>query len=197
MTTPADNILQGPAHLYVARWTDSTGPNLPGHNMGTTLAEDIAGFIAGYPAMGWESVGMTTKALDVVDTPTYIKAHAQQTPRALDVAVSEIATTFKTGMRNITVQRLLDMTRGTQDPTSNVITPSGIGSVPKFALALVGPWPGGDNCVVVADRCVFTNAQTLSFDTSKHTEIDIEIEVLESFNLPGGYEIIPAISSGS
>ena|GEM_PF-2177042 len=187
MTTSADHLIQGPGHIYVAPWSSTLV--LP------TYA-DLAALAAG-TFTGWSSVGETTAAVELVDTPTWVKATSQQQARTIDSAVSAIATTVKTTLREVTADRLAALTRGTVTTGSgaSTINPSGIGPAPKFALAVVGPWPNGANVLFVAERAIYSAAQTVAFDTTKYTEIAVEFEILTpSSNGPvGGYEVyVPA-----
>ena len=182
MSTSADNLIQGPGHIFVAPY----GTALPS-------ASDISGLLAG-TVMGWTSVGETTSAVDLTDTPTWVKATSQQQARTIDAAVSAISTTIKTTLREVDLSRLEDVVRGTADTSGadfNTVTPSGIGPAPKVSLAVVGAWPAGQKLLLVAERVIHNTAQTLSFATDKYTEIAVEFEILtpSSAGPVGGYEI--------
>lgn len=174
----ADNLLQGPAKLFIAA-------------AGTTLPDDgdIA-TLTGGTLTGWTYAGDTTTAVSLKDTPSYSRATSQQHARVLDIHVTEVTTTIETTMREITVERLKDAIRGTVtvDGDVSVVAPSGLGAVPKFALAIVGPWPGG-TALVSVERAAFIDSQELSWDSQKATEVPVKIEVLEGSTVEGGYTV--------
>jgi len=182
VSTSADNLIQGPGHIFVAPY----GTALP-------AAADISGLLAG-TVSGWTSVGETTAGVDLVDTPTWVKATSQQQARTIDAAISAISTTIKTTLREVDVTRLEDLVRGTADASASTfttVTPSGIGPAPKFSLAMVGAWPAGEKLLLVAERVIYNAAQTLSFATDKYSEVAVEFEILtpSAAGPVGGYEI--------
>jgi len=181
VSSSVDNLIQGPGHIYVAPY----GTALP-------AAADLASLMAG-TLSGWSSVGETTAAVDIVDTPTWVKATSQQQARDLDASISAIATTVKTTLREVTEARLSDLIRGTMTTGTNAdsFAPAGIGPAPKFSLVVVGPWPGGQSVALVAERVIYSAAQTLSFDNTKYTEVAVEFEILTpSDSGPvGGYTV--------
>jgi hypothetical protein len=174
----ADNLLQGPARVYIAA-------------AGTTLPDDgdIAALATG-DLTGWTYAGDTTAPVTLKDTPSYSRAMSQQHARVLDVHVTEIVTTIETTMREVTVTRLKDAIRGTvtTDGDVSVVAPSGLGAVPKFACAIVGPWPGG-TALVSVERAAFIDSQELTWDSQKATEVPVKIEVLEGDTVEGGYTV--------
>jgi hypothetical protein len=176
--TTADNLLQGPARIYVA----SAGSDLP-------TSTDIASLVSG-DFSGWTYAGDTTSATTLKDTPSYSRAQSQQTARVLDIHVTELVTTIETTAREVTVERLRDMVRGTVATASGVstVTPSGLGAVPKFAVAIVGPWPGG-TAMVVVERAAYIDATELTWDSQNFTEVPVQFEVLEGDALTGGYVV--------
>lgn len=176
--TTADNLLQGPARIFVA----PAGTALPD-------ASDIASLVAG-DLEDWAYAGDTTKPVMLKDTPNYSEATSQQKTRVIDIHVDSIKTTIESSAREVTIARLKDMVRASSTSASGVttVTPSGLGPVPKFACAIVGPWPGG-TALVVVERAAYVDATELTWDTQNATEIPFKIEVLEGNTLTGGYTI--------
>jgi hypothetical protein len=162
-----DNLIIGAAKLYVS----TTGT--------VATAADIAALQAG-TAEGWTYLGETTAAVSVKDSPEYVRATSQQTARVLDKAVSRLNTTISTTLREVTASALSKWLRGTAATASGVttVTPGGLGSVPKFAVALVGPWPAG-TALVTASRCAYDGDREMSFSSEGYTEVAIDIEVLD------------------
>lgn len=179
-----DALMIGPAKIFVA-------------TAGSTVsASDIAALKAGTSLpSGWTYLGDTTAATTITDAPEYARATSQQTARTLDVAVTSIATTIGSTARRATVKLIEDFARATatDSGTDNVFTvnPSGLGSTPKFAVAILGPWPAGD-LLFVAPRCTFVGSRELAIASDAYTEVGFEIEVLETTTsgYTGGYRII-------
>lgn len=164
-----DSLLIGPAKIFVGA-ANSTDID----------AADIAALKAGSVPSGWTYAGDTTSGVTIKDTPEYAKATSQQTMRTLDVAVTAVTTTIASTAREITIQLLKDITRGTSTGTSSAtVTPGGVGPTPKFAVAIVGNWPGGD-MLFVAPRCSFVGERTLTLDANEYSQVEFEIEVLET-----------------
>jgi hypothetical protein len=160
-----DQLLIGPARLYVAA-------------SGTSIdAEDAAAFAVGEVPVGWTYLGDTTKETTLKDNPSYARAMSQQTNRVLEIAVTEISTTITTGLREIDANKLTAFVRGTN--VGGAVAPGGIGPVPKIALVLVGPWPGG-NAVFAAERAAYIGERSVSWNAEDFTSVDIEVEVLEN-----------------
>ena len=174
--TTADNLLQGPAQIFVA----PAGTALPDDG-------DIAALVSG-DLTGWTYAGDTTKPTVLKDTPNYSRAQSQQTARVIDVHVTELVTTIESSAREVTVERLRDLVRGTVTTASGVstIVPSGLGAVPKFSCAIVGPWPGG-TALVVVERAAFIDSSEITWDSQNATEVPFKIEVLEGDTLAGGF----------
>lgn len=166
----SDNLLIGPAKIFI-------GPA----NSTDIDAADFADLKAGTLPLDWRYVGETTAAVEVKDAPEYATANSQQALRALDHAVTKVKTTFASTARELTTALLKDMVRGTSTSAAGTatVTPGGLGATPKFAVAILGPWPSGD-ALVVAPRCTFVGERTLSFSSSEYTEVAFEIEVLET-----------------
>ena len=183
--TTSSNLIQGSALLFAA----PVGTDLP-------TVSDLSALVAG-SLTDWTTLGQTTKAVELIDTPTFVDAMSQQSLRPLAKAISSAKTTVKTGLREITIQRLVEFSRGVAAPSTGevTVTPGGIGIVPELSLAMVGPWSGGGTCLFVAERVVYDAAQTLSFDVSKFLELDVEFEVLESSTLVGGYKITATVAA--
>lgn len=176
-----DNLLIGPATIFVgpAGSTDIDGA-------------DIANLRAGTLPTGWASVGETTSATTITDTPEYADARSQQTARVLAKAVTGITTTIGSTAREATMSLIKDMARGTTavDGGTSTVTPSGLGLTPTFAVAVLGPWPGGE-LLFVAPRATFVGERTLSISSGEFTEVAFEIEVLETsaVGFDGGYKV--------
>lgn len=179
MTT--DNLLIGPANIYI-------GP------AGSTAidASDIADLKDGILPAGWVDAGLTTSATTITDTPEYAEARSQQTARAIAKAVTGIATTISTTAREATVELIKNMARGavSVDGSVSTVSPSGLGLTPTFAVAVLGPWPGGD-LLFVAPRATFVGERTLSISSGEFTEVAIEIEILETSaaGFTNGYKV--------
>jgi hypothetical protein len=178
MTT--DNLLIGAAKLYVATaGTAATGTNIAALKAGT--------------ATGWTYLGETTAGISLTDSPEFARATSQQSARTLDVAVTRLTTTLTTTLREVTDTALTTWLRGTAATAGGVttVTPGELGSVPKFAIAVVGPWPGGD-ALVAAPRCAYIGSRELGFSSEEYTEVEVEIEVLD-----GGLKVYtkPTVSS--
>jgi hypothetical protein len=158
-----DALLIGPARLYVAA-------------VGTAVDNtDIVSFTPTSAPSGWTYLGDTTEAVTVKDAPSYAKATSQQSDRVLEITVTEIATTISTTLREIDAARLATFLRSTA--SAGVINATGIGPVPKFAVALVGPWPGGQ-ALFTAERCAYTGEHSVSWNASEYSTTAVEIEVL-------------------
>lgn len=190
--TSADNVTVGPSHLYIAPY----GSTLP------TYAE-ISDLLGGTQA-DFVNVGETTAAVSVTDTPTFVKATSQQQARTIAAAVSEITTTIKTTILEITEANLVNAIRATVSPgllaVGDTLTPGGIGPVNVFSLAVVGPYAGGANCLLVAERVYYDAAQAFDFDKTKYTDIAVEFEVLtpSSSGLTGGWALyVPGTTPAS
>jgi hypothetical protein len=160
-----DNLLIGPAKIFTAA-------------AGTAVsAQDLADFLAGNTPSGWTSIGDTTAAVTLKDNPTFAQATSQQSARTLDIAVTQINTTVETTCREVTAEKLAEWIRG--EVAAGVVTPSGLGPVPKFSVVMVGPWPGGQ-AVFHAPRCAYTGERSLAFSSEEHTSVPVVIEVLEN-----------------
>lgn len=161
----ADNLLIGPARILTAA-------------AGTAVsAQDLADLIAGNTPAAWTSIGDTTAAVTLKDNPTYAQATSQQSARTLDVAVTQINTTIESTCREVTAERLADWIRG--EAAAGVVTPGGLGPVPKFAVIMVGPWPGG-TAVFHAPRCAYTGDHSISWSSEEHSSVPVVIEVLDN-----------------
>lgn len=147
---------------------------------------DVPGIIAGTVPAGWTDLGHTTAAVTLTDAPNYVMAKSQQSARTLDVAVSEIETNITTTLRQVTADKLASFINGVN--AGGTITPGGIGSVPKFAVALVGPGPQGGTTLLSAPRCVYTGERAIAFDVENYTEVAVTIEILDD-ETTGGYTI--------
>jgi hypothetical protein len=162
-----ENLLIGAAKLFIAA-------------AGTEVDDtDVAALKAG-TAAGWTYLGETTAPVTLNDNPEYARATSQQSARTLDVAVTRVNTTLGTTLREVTATALASWVRGQATTASGVttVTPGGLGSTPKFAVALVGPWPGGD-ALVTATRCAYTGSREIGFSSEGYTEVAIEVEVLD------------------
>lgn len=175
-----DALTIGPATILVA-------------TSGSTLdADDLTDLAAGNTPAGWTSIGQTTEAVTITDAPTYVEARSQQAARALAMAVSELKTSIGTTLRETDLRLLEDVTRGTSSTVSGISTvdPSGLGVTPTFAVAVFGPWPGG-NLLLAAPRATFTGEREVAFSSADFTAIAVEIEILETSatGFEGGYKI--------
>ncbi len=167
-TTSADFLVQGVAHISVAPF----GTTLPTYaSLSTLLTGTFTGFTP---------IGETVTAVEIIDTPKLVAARSENQARDIDAYISEIETTIKTTLRELDEANLASVVRGTVTSTTGTdsIAPGGIGWAPKFSLAIVGPWVAGGNLLFVAERCVYSAAQTLAFSSAKATEIAIEFKIL-------------------
>ena len=165
-----ENLLIGPAKIFIgpANSTDIDGA-------------DFADLKAGILPEGWRYAGDTTTGVEFKNVPEYVTATSQQALRDLDVAVSKEKSTFASTAREITTALLKDMVRGASTTTGSVttVTPGGLGSTPKFSVALLGAWPNGDS-LVVAPRCTFAGEYSISHSSSEFASVAFEIEILET-----------------
>lgn len=160
-----DNLLIGPARIYTA----PSGTNVS--------AQGLADFLAGNAPAGWTSIGDTTAAVTLKDAPELARATSQQSARTLDIAVTQVNTTVETTCREVTAERLAEWIRG--EVAAGVVTPSGLGPVPKFSVVMVGPWPGGQ-AVFHAPRCAYTGEHSISWSSEEHSTVPVVIEVLDN-----------------
>lgn len=166
----SDNLLIGPAKIFVG----------PANSVDIDSA-DFADLKAGTLPTGWSYVGDTTAGVEVKDSPEYATATSQQALRALDVAVTKVRTTFSSTARELTTVTLKDMVRGSSASVTGIttVTPGALGTTPKFAVAILGPWPSGD-ALVVAPRCTYVGEHSVTFSSTEHSQVAFEIEVLET-----------------
>ena len=173
MSDTVSTLFQGPAHIFTA----AVGTTLPG-------ASDVDALLGG-SLTDWATIGETTAATEIIDTPNFVMATSQQQLLPIEQAVSSTATTLTTTIREISTQRLADFCRGTGEdgaadgsiPAHSVITPGGIGPVPVISLALVAKRP--DFTILwIAERVVYSAAMTIGFDSTKYTEVPVEFKVM-------------------
>jgi len=172
MTT---NLVQGPARIFVA----ASGATLP-------TASNLAALKAG-TFTGFSEVGHTTSAVTLTDTPTLVEATSQQAARTLAVAVSRWETSIETTVREITLENIRRATHGTTG--AGVINPSASSSAEVLKFAIVGPWAGGDECLITVEFGVISSGLSVSFDRENFAQVPLTIRVLEGTTLPAGYRV--------
>jgi len=176
MSAVTTNLVQGAARIFVA----TSGTTLPG-------AADLADLKINDLA-GWTEVGHTTAPVTLSDTPTLVEATSQQAARALAVAVSRWETTLETACREVTLEAIRRAAHGSV--TSGVLTPSSSTAAEVLSFAIVGPWAGGNECLIVVENGVVTSGVNLAFDRENYTEVPMSIRVLEGATLAAGYKVI-------
>jgi hypothetical protein len=175
MSAVTTNLVQGPARIFVA----SSGAVLP-------VAADLADLKTG-ELTGWTEVGHTTAPVTLTDTPSLVEATSQQAARTLAVAVSRWETTLETACREVTLEAIRRTAHGSV--ASGTLTPSSSTAAEVLSFAIVGPWSGGDECLIVVENGVVTSGVNLTFDRENYTEVPMSIRVLEGSTLPSGYKV--------
>lgn len=175
MSAVTTNLVQGPARIFVA----SSTATLP-------VAADLVALKAG-TFTGWNEVGHTTSAVTLTDTPTIVEANSQQAARTLAVAVSRWETTLETSCREVTLEAIRRAAHGSVN--SGALTPSSSTAAEVLSFAIVGPWSGGDEVLIVVENGVVTNGVAMSFDREAYTEVPLTVRVLEGDVLPAGYKV--------
>lgn len=168
----ADNLILGSAEIFTAP-------------VGTA-------FVQGSTS-GWTSLGHTTAAVTLTDTPSYVMASSQQAARALDVGISSIETQVTTTLREIDAARLASFVNGSYQ--GGPISPGGQGMVSKFALLVVGAGPAGGTIELHAPRAVYTGNRSLSFDAENFSEVEVEITILDD-STTGGFTVYVSAGAG-
>lgn len=175
MSAITTKLVQGPAQLFVA----PTSAALPDAN---TYDDLEAGTLA-----NWTSVGHTTSAVVLTDTPSLVEANSQQAARTVAMAVSKWETMIETTVREITVQNIASAMMGAV--AGQDINPASTTLAKTAHVAIVGPWAGGDKCLVVVEFGVVTSGLKIAFDRENYMDIPLTIKVLEGTTLPAGYKV--------
>lgn len=171
-----DALTIGAASVYVA----PVGTALPSYDQ---IADLKSGALA-----TWMYLGDTTAAVSIKDEPEFIWASSQQAGRAIDGHVKETKTTIGSTARAITARKLADWLRGASvavpaegdAPSHTKITPGRSGSVPKFALVVVGPWDEAGESLTTVARAANSRGVELAFSSEAHVEVPFEFIVLEA-----------------
>jgi hypothetical protein len=175
MSAVTTNLVQGPARIFFA----ASGSTLP-------AAADLAALKAG-TLEDWTEVGHTTSAVTLTDTPTIVEANSQQAARTLAVAVSRWETTLETTCREVTLEAIRRAAHGAVN--AGTLSPSSTTAAEVLSFAIVGPWSGGDECLIVVENGVVTNGVSMAFDRENYTEVPMTVRVLEGATLPAGYKV--------
>lgn len=185
--TAADNLMHGPARLYVA----PVGTTLP------TIA-DVAALAAGTFA-GFEDLGHTQGATNFRPGYQFKEVRSDQAANPLATLITGADARVSTTLLEQTLDNLkvaLSATR-TDGLSDTDFAPSGIGQAPGFALALVGPVPGGTGLLVVAHGKVVSETE-IGFTRENETVVAVEVQVHESDALASGWKFTTnTVESGS
>jgi hypothetical protein len=177
----SENITVGPARLFVAE----AGTALPGRS-------DIADLKDGTFA-GWTELGHTSAAVAITEAPQVTTVTSQQAGRPLDAYIASYDTHVVTALRETTASNVALAFRATVDGTE--LAGGAPKRVPVKALAVVGPWHGTDEVLIVAARTALSADTNLTFDAENGAELPVDFVVMDANG--DDYLILPPAAPGS
>jgi len=162
----SENVTVGPARLFVAE----TGTALPGRS-------DIADLKDG-ALPGWTELGHTSAPVAVTETPQITTVTSQQAGRPLDAYIASYDTHIVTSLRETTAANVALAFRATTDGAD--LSSGAPKRVPTKAIAVVGPWHGADEVLIVAVRAALSAETNLTFDAENGAELPVDFVVMDS-----------------
>jgi hypothetical protein len=161
-----ENVTVGPARLFVA----DAGTALPGRSDLTALK---AGSLS-----GWTELGHTATPVAVTETPQVTTVTSQQAGRPLDAYIASYDTHVTTSLRETTAGNVALAFRATVD--GDDLDAGAPKRVPVKALAVVGPWHGTDEVLIVVARTALSAETSLTFDAENGAELPVDFVVMDA-----------------